>query len=205
MVSMNKPLFLVLLSACLALHSLGYAQKIGYVDMEFITSKLPEYQKAQAEINQFSEKWAKEIQDKFAEVDRMQRAYMAEEVLLTEEIKRKRLNEIKEKELEARDYNSKVFGMDGLLYQKKKEILKPVLERVQKATEKVVAQRKIDFMFDKSSDFVLVYTNPRHDYTDYVLEELGIDLKPQQASATNILPTTTSPTSPSNKVTKKPN
>ena len=204
MVSMNKPLFLVLLSACLTLHSLGYAQKIGYVDMEFITSKLPEYQKAQAEINQFSEKWAKEIQDKFAEVDRMQRAYMAEEVLLTEEIKRKRLNEIKEKELEARDYNSKVFGMDGLLYQKKKEILKPVLERVQKATEKVVAQRKIDFMFDKSSDFVLVYTNPRHDYTDYVLEELGIDLKPQQ-TATNTPPTTTSPTSPSNKVTKKPN
>ncbi|NIJ51356.1 outer membrane protein [Dyadobacter arcticus] len=145
--------------------------------MEFITSKLPEYQAAQTEMKKFSEKWAKEIRDKFSEIDRMQRAYMAEEILLTEDLKRKRQNEIKEKELEAGDYNSKIFGMEGLLFQKKKELMKPVLEKVQRAVTKVCSQRRLDFMFDKSSDVGMLYTNPKHDYSDYVMEELGIDPK----------------------------
>ncbi|TDB63411.1 OmpH family outer membrane protein [Arundinibacter roseus] len=178
---MKKNVFLVVLLSFFCLHA--QAQKFGYVDMEYITSKMPEYQKAQSEMNQFSEKWAKEIQEKFAEIDRLQRAFMAEEVLLTDELKRKRQNELKEKELEAREYNNKVFGMDGMMFEKKKELMKPVLERVQRAVEKVCAQRRLEFLFDKSSDFVMVYTNPRHDYTDYILEELGIDTKPVPASA----------------------
>jgi outer membrane protein len=194
---MKKILFLVALSSIMALQA--EAQKFGYVDMEYITSKMPEYQKAEAEMNQFSEKWAKEIQEKYAEIDRLQRAYMAEEVLLTEELKRKRQNEIKEKELEAREYNNKVFGMDGMMFQKKKELMKPVMERVQRAVEKVCAQRRLEFLFDKSSDFVMVYTNPRHDYTDYIMEELGIDTKPAAAAAA-----TPSNTTNPNSITKKP-
>ncbi|WP_247232732.1 OmpH family outer membrane protein [Telluribacter sp. SYSU D00476] len=179
---MNKFLILVVLSSILSVTA--QAQKIGYVDMEFVTSKMPEYQKAQAEINQFSEKWAKDIQEKFREVDRLQRAYMAEEVLLTDELKRKRQNEIKEKELEAREYNNKVFGMNGMLFEKKKDLMKPVMEKVQRAVDKVSAQRRLDFLFDKSSDFVMIYTNPKHDYTDYIMEELGIELKPAAAAST---------------------
>lgn len=151
--------------------------------MEFITSKMPEYQLAQTEMKKFSEKWAKEIQDKFAEIDRMQRAYMAEEILLTEDLKRTRQSEIKEKELEAGEYNSKIFGMEGLLFQKKKELMKPVLEKVQRAVTKVCSQRRLDFMFDKSSDIGMLYTNPKHDYSDYVMEELGIDPKNSKAAA----------------------
>lgn len=154
------------------------AQKFGYVDMEFIMNKLPEYVTAQAEIDRLSENWAKEIQEKLAAVDGMQRELMAEEVLLTDELRRKRQDLIREKELETREYNNRVFGMNGLLFQKKKELMKDVMDKVQRALDKVAAQRKLDFLFDKSSDFMLVYTNPRHDYTDYVLEELGIDLKP---------------------------
>jgi outer membrane protein len=197
MLRMKKIVFLVALSSVLALQA--QAQKFGYVDMEYITSKMPEYLKAQSEINQFSERWAKEIQEKFAEIDRLQRTYMAEEVLLTDDLKRKRQNEIKEKELEAREYNNKVFGMDGMLFQKKKELMKPVLERVQRAVEKVCAQRRLEFLFDKSSDFVMVYTNPRHDYTDYILEELGIETKPAAAVA----PVSASPGN-QNSITKKP-
>lgn len=157
--------------------STGWAQKFGYTDMEFITSKMPEYQQAQAEMKKFSEKWAKEIDEKFAEISRMQRAYMAEEVLLTDELKRKRQSEIKEKELEAREYNSKIFGMDGLLFQKKKELMKPVLEKVQRAVTKVCAQRRLDFLFDKSSDVGLLFTNPTFDYSDYIMDELGLNEK----------------------------
>ncbi|GAA4446144.1 OmpH family outer membrane protein [Ravibacter arvi] len=162
---------------------LASAQKFGYVDMEFIMSKLPEYATAQAEIDKLSDSWAKEIQDKMAAVDAMQRELMAEEVLLTEELKKKRRDQIREKELETREYNNKVFGMNGMLFQKKKELMKDVMDKVQRALDKVAVQRKLDMIIDKSSDFVLVYTNPRHDYTDYVLEELGIDLKPKAANA----------------------
>ncbi|KQS33082.1 OmpH family outer membrane protein [Dyadobacter sp. Leaf189] len=177
--------FFILLVLSILYTSVANAQKIGYTDMEFITSKMPEYQAAQTEMKKFSEKWAKEIQDKFGEIDRMQRAYMAEEILLTEELKRKRQNEIKEKELEAGEYNSKIFGMDGLMFQKKKELMKPVLEKVQRAVTKVCSQRRLDFMFDKSSDVGMLYTNPKHDYSDYVMEELGIDPKANKTTGSD--------------------
>lgn len=174
--------FLILLVLSLVAVAPVWSQKFGYTDMEYITSKMPEYQQAQDEMKKFSEKWAKEIQDKYAEIDRMQRAYMAEEVLLTDELKRKRQNEIKEKELEAREYNSRIFGMEGLLFQKKKELMKPVMERVQRAVSKVCSQRRLDFLLDKSGDSGLLYTNPKHDYSDYLIEELGIELKPKTGS-----------------------
>ena len=199
---MKKIVFLVLLSSVLAFQA--QAQKFGYVDMEYITSKMPEYQKAVSEMDQFSERWAKEIQEKFVEIDRLQRTYMAEEVLLTDELKRKRQNEIKEKELEAREYNDKVFGMDGMMFQKKKDLMKPVMERVQRSLEKVCDQRRLDFLFDKSSGIVLVYTNPKHDYTDYVMEDLGIETKPAAAVAAPTLPANTNSTN-QNSITKKPN
>ena len=175
-----KKIFILLVLSILYQSEVS-AQKIGYVDMEFITSKMPEYQAAQTEMKKFSEKWAKEIQDKFAEVNRMQRAYMAEEVLLTDELKRKRQSEIKEKELEAREYNSKIFGMEGLLFQKKKELMKPAMEKVQRAVSKICIQKRLDFMFDKSSDVGMIYSNPKHDYSDYIMEELGIDVQPAKA------------------------
>ena len=169
------------------------AQKIGYTDMEFITSKMPEYLAAQTEMKKFSEKWAKEISDKYSEIDRMQRAYMAEEILLTDDLKRKRQSEIREKELEAGEYNSKIFGMEGLLFQKKKEIMKPVLEKVQRAVTKVCNQRRLDFMFDKSSDVGMLFTNPKHDYSDYVMEELGIDPRAGKALPAERVGVTESP------------
>lgn len=177
-----KKIFILLVLSILCSSAL-YAQKIGYTDMEFITSKMPEYQAAQTEMKKFSDKWAQEIRDKFAEIDRMQRAYMAEEILLTDELKRKRQSEIKEKELEAGEYNSKIFGVEGLMFQKKKELMKPVLEKVQRAVTKVCSQRRLDFMFDKSSDVGMLYTNPKHDYSDYVMEELGIDPKANKAGS----------------------
>ncbi len=164
--------FVLLLSVLVS--EMAAAQKFGYVDMEYITGKMPDYQKAQADVDKFSERWTKEIQDKFADIDRLQRVYQAEEVLLTEDLKRKRQQEIADKATEAREYNNKIFGFEGMLFQKKKETIKTVTDQVYKVMEKVARQRKLDFIFDKSSEFVVVYSNPQHDYTDYVMEELGL-------------------------------
>ncbi len=142
---------------------------------------MPEYQKALGEIDKFADKWSKDIQDKYVEIDKLQKAYQAEEILLTDDMKRDRQRIIAEKEREAREYNNKVFGYEGLLFQKKKELIKAPMELVNRALEKVAVQKKLDFLFDKASDFVMLYTNPRHDYTDYVMEELGLDADTKKA------------------------
>ena len=160
----------------------AWAQKFGYVDTEFVFSKLPDYKKAQEGIDQFADRWSKDILDKQAELEKMQRAYQAEEILLTDDMKRERQRVIGDKEREAREYNNKVFGYEGLLFQKKKELMKVPTELVQRAIDKVASQRKLDFVFDKASEgMVMLYTNPRHDYTDYVMEELGLDPDSQKA------------------------
>ena len=205
---MKKGIVILLLSLAVG-QEVANAQKFGHVDMEFVASKMPEFQKAQTEADRFSEKWAKDIQDKYTEIERMQKAYLAEEILLTDDLKRKRQAEITDKEREAREYNNKIFGFEGLLFQKKKDMMKPILETVGKAMEKVCAKRKLDYLFDKSSDFVIVYSNPQHDYTDYVLEELGLNKattnnKVSKASVEAPKPAETEAIEPKNSKTVKP-
>ncbi|GAB3565599.1 hypothetical protein GCM10027578_13300 [Spirosoma luteolum] len=168
---------------------------------------MPEYQKALGEIDKFTDKWSKDIQDKYVEIDRLQRAYQAEEILLTDDMKRERQRALSEKEREAREYNNKVFGYEGMLFQKKKELMRTPMELVSRAIEKVSLQKKLDFMFDKASDFVMLYTNPRHDYTEYIMEELGLDINAKPGKPTPVAGTTQS--SPAggntdNKTTVKP-
>ncbi len=149
------------------------AQKFGYIDTDYILSQLPEYKEAQQEIDQLSKAWQDEIRKMYEEINRMYSELQAEEVLLTPEMKEERIAEIRKKEEEVREYNNKVFGYEGLFFLKKKELMKPVLEKVFEATEKVCKAHRLQFMFDKSADMVMIYTDPIHDYTDYVLEELG--------------------------------
>lgn len=152
-----------------------HAQKFGYIDTEYITSKMPEYQSAQLEIEKLTSKWIKEVSDKNDEVVKLEKNYRAEEILLTEEMKQQRLRVIADKEKEAKDLQNKIFGLNGELLKKKQDIMKPVLDEVAKAVEKVATTKRLDFLFDKSSDgLAMLYTNPVHDYTDYVMEELGI-------------------------------
>lgn len=181
---MKKGLIFVTLLSFLAIGELQ-AQKLGYVDSEFITSKMPAYQKALTEIDKFAEKWSKDIQDKYTEIDKLQKTYQAEEILLTEDMKRERLRIISDKEREAREYNNKVFGYEGFLFQKKKELMKPVTETVMRAIDKIATQKRLDMVLDKASEgVVLLFTNPRHDYTDYVMEELGLVADPKAKNNT---------------------
>jgi outer membrane protein len=162
--------------AALLLFGLNIAdcQKFGYIDSDFILSKLPEYKKAQDEIDQLASGWQKEVEDLQKKVDALYRAYQAEQVLLTEEMKAGRLEEITKKETELKDYNKKVFGFGGLFFLKKQELIKPLQDKVFEAVEKVAKSNRLAIIFDKSGELVMIYTDPRHDYTDFVLEELGL-------------------------------
>lgn len=174
---MKKIIFLLFL-ALVSVESM--AQKFGYIDTEYITSKMPEYKQAEEAIQKFSEKWVQDIQAKYTELDKMRQQFQQEEILMTPEIKRERQKAIEDKENEVKELNNKVFGMNGTLFMKRKELLKPVMDDIYKACEKVARQKQLMFIFDKASDMSMIYTDPRHDYSDFVMEALGISLKTEK-------------------------
>jgi outer membrane protein len=161
------------------------AQKFGYVDTEFITSKMPEYAKVQKQIEQNTTRWLAEVEKKKVELEKLEKDYKLEELLLTEDLKQQRLAAIQAKNKEAKAFENQVFGTEGELFKLKQAAYKSILDQISKAIEKVVRAKRLDFIFDKANDgLVLLYTNPVHDYSDYVLEELGLELDPNLAEKT---------------------
>lgn len=166
----------ILLTTVFLVFGLNFAkaQKFGYIDSDFILSKLPDYRKAQDEIDRLSASWQKEIEEMQRKVQSLYAEYEAEQVLLTEEMKQERMGAIEKKEAELKEYQKKVFGFGGLFFLKKQELIKPLQDKVFEAVEKVAKSNRLAIIFDKSGELVMIYTDPRHDYTDFVLEELGL-------------------------------
>ena len=150
------------------------AQRFGYIDTKFILEKMPEFKKAQEEINNLSALWEKEILGMSKNIEGMYSALQAEQVLLTEEMRKERTDAIKKKEAELKEYQKKVFGFDGLFFLKKQELIKPVQDKVWDAVDKVAKKNNLAIVFDKAGELVMIYTDPRFDYTDFVLDELGL-------------------------------
>jgi outer membrane protein len=154
--------------------NLVFAQRFGYVDTDYVLNKMPDYKKAQDEINQLSEGWEKEIQDMAKKIEAMYSSLQAEQVLLTDEMRKERMETIQKREAELKEYQKKVFGFGGLFFLKKQELIKPVQDKVWDAADKVAKQNNLAIIFDKAGELVMIYTDPRYDYTDFVLEELGL-------------------------------
>lgn len=150
------------------------AQRFGYIDTDYVLNKMPEYAKAQDEIEQLSQAWEKDAQEIAKKVESMYSALQAEQVLLTEVMKKERQEEIQVEEDKLKEYQKKVFGFGGLLFLKKQELIKPVQDKVWEAVDKVAKKNNLDIVFDKASQLVMIYTDPRYDYTDFVLDELGL-------------------------------
>ncbi|QIL76822.1 OmpH family outer membrane protein [Hymenobacter sp. HDW8] len=189
-------LFIVL--AGLLTASAAQAQKFGYVDSEFVMGKLPAYAAAQQELNTLSGNWQKDIENQKKDLDKLYRTYQAEEVLLTEAAKKKRQDEILKKEQEIKAYQNKIFGFEGQLFKKRQELTKPVQDQVFEAIERVAKKKQLAIVFDKAGDLTMLYTNPVHDYTEFVLEELGLASEeknqPGKKGAVQTVETPTTPT-----------
>lgn len=150
------------------------AQRFGYIDTDYILKKMPEYKKAEDEISQLSQAWEKEASEMAKGIEAMYAALQAEQVLLTDEMKTEREKTIKLKENELKEYQKKAFGFEGLLFLKKQELIKPVLDKIWDAADKVAKQNNLAIVFDKAGQLVMIYTDPRYDYTEFVLEALGL-------------------------------
>jgi len=136
---------------------------------------MSEYKEAQVEIEKLAKGWEQEIQKMYQEAEALQADLKAEEVLLTKEMYQDRQSIIDKKWKEIKDYQKQIFGFDGLYFLKKKELIKPVQDRVFEAVEIVAKNNRLQIVFDKSGELVMIYTDPIHDYTDHVLEELKLE------------------------------
>lgn len=147
--------------------------KFAYVDTDYILSQIPEYKAAQSELDKVSVQWQKEIEAKYAEIDKMYKAYQAEQILLTEDMKKKREGDIIAKEKEAKDLQKQRFGVDGELFKKRQELVKPIQDKVYAAVKAVAEKGTYSAIFDKSSDLTILYASSKLDKSDAVLAYMG--------------------------------
>jgi len=152
------------------------AQKWGYIDSEYILNKHPDYKIVQQELEKLSDAWKKEAQNLDKEVKDMYTQLNAEEVLLTEEMYQTRLQEIKKKQEASQEFNSRIFGINGQYFQKQAELMQPLQSKIYDAIEIVVRKNNLGMLWDKAASATgIIYTDPRHDYSEFVLDELGIE------------------------------
>jgi outer membrane protein len=150
------------------------AQKYAIIDTKYILDRLPEYKQAQKQLDDVAAGWQKEIDSMQANLDRMYKDYDAEQVMLSEELRKKREDQLFQKEKNLRDQQRKRFGFEGDLFNKRKELIKPVQDKVYNAVQKIAAQRGYDFILDKSEGITIIFADPKLDKSEDILRELGV-------------------------------
>lgn len=150
------------------------AQKLAVIDTKYILDKLPDYKTAQKTLDNFSEQWQRELDNKNGEVDKMYKDLDAERVMLSDELIKKREDQLFNKEKELRDLQKKRFGYEGDLFKKRQELVKPIQDKVYTAIQKIAQQRGYDLMLDKSEGITVIFADPKLDRSDDVLRELGV-------------------------------
>ena len=150
------------------------AQRYAVIDSKYILEKLPEYKSAQQKLDQFSEQWQQEIDKKSADLDKMYKDYDAEQVMLSDDLRKKREAQLFTKEKYLRDQQRNRFGFEGDLFKKRQELIKPVQDKVYNAVQKIATTRGYDLILDKSEGITVIFADPKLDKSDDVLRELGI-------------------------------
>ncbi|GDX42704.1 MAG: hypothetical protein RL555_963 [Bacteroidota bacterium] len=152
----------------------GAAQKYAVVDTRYILDKMPEYRTAQQQLDVMAATWQKQIDSMQTALDRLYREFDAEQVMLTAELKKRKEDQLFNKEKELRDLQRKRFGFEGDLFRKRQELVKPVQDKVYNAIQKLAASRGYDFVLDKSEGITIIFADPKLDKSEEVLKELGI-------------------------------
>lgn len=147
--------------------------KFCFVDTEYILKHIPEYKSAQTQLDDISAEWQKEIDARYAAIEKMYKSYQAEQVLLSDEIKQKREQEIVDKEKQVKEYQKQKFGFQGELYKKREELIKPIQDKVFEAINKYADQYSYGVIFDKSGDATMLYTSAKLDKSNDVITALG--------------------------------
>ncbi len=151
--------------------------RVAYIDTEYILDQMPEYRSAQKQLDLMADQWKEEIQKKADEIDKLYKDYQAQWVLLPEDQRKKKEEDITAKEKALTQYKKDKFGPDGELDKKRQTLIKPIQDKVFDAVQQLAKQSAIDIIFDKAGAVTMMYTNAKYDRSDDVLELLGINNK----------------------------
>ena len=149
------------------------AQKYAYVDTEYIMNNIPLYETAKQQLDELSEQWQYEVDEAKNQVEKLYKDFQAEKVFLTDEQKIKREDEIVQKEKDLRSLQQKYFGREGMLFSKRKELLKPIQDDIFNAVKEIAQEGNYAVIFDTANSLNMLYTDPKHDKSDDVLRKLG--------------------------------
>ena len=159
---------------CVAAAAFGAsAQKFALVNMDYVLRNLPDYEMANEQLNQVSQRWEKEIVALQKEAETMYKNYQADMVFLTQEQQNKRAEEVAAKEKEVAELRSKYFGPEGELYKKRQSLMKPIQENIYNAVKAVSEERKYQVIFDRASSQSIIFASPTIDVSNEVLAKLG--------------------------------
>ena len=156
--------------------------KVGYIDSEFILSRMTEYTQVEQQIDRMAQDWEQEVEERRREVDEMFQEYQARELLFTNEERQRKREEILQAEEDVERLRMQYFGPEGQLFQQQESLMRPIQERVLEAVEIVAERGSFDYVFDKNGgSFLFLYARDNLNLSDEVLEELGIEVEARAA------------------------
>ncbi len=170
---MKKLVLSLVVMLCLSVASQAQ-QRYAVIDTKYILDKVPEYKDADKKLAAISQQWQKEIDDRQATLDKMYKNYEAEQFMLTDELKKKREDELFVREKEVRELQKKRFGYEGDLFKERQRLVKPIQDKIYNVIQKLATARNYDFVLDKSEGITIIFADPKLDKSDDVLKELGI-------------------------------
>jgi len=171
---MKKMLLSLLLLSAITITTAN-AQRYCVIDSKYILENITEYKDAQTKLDKLSETWQKEIDNMMQEVERMYKSYQAERAMLSDEVRKKREEEIVQKEKNAKELQKQRFGYEGDLFKQRQKLVKPIQDRVYNAVQKMATQKSYDMVLDKAGGITIFYAEPKLDRSDDVLKLLGIN------------------------------
>jgi len=152
----------------------GSAQKFAYVDTDYILGNIPSYKEAQEQLNKLSVQWQKEVESEYGEIDKLYKQFQVDKLLLSEEMKSKREQEIMQREKEVKQLQKKRFGPEGDKFKKEQELVKPIQDEVFNAVKEVASNEGYAIIFDAaSSSLTMLFTDPKYDVSDDILKKMG--------------------------------
>lgn len=172
---MKRTLYIICALVCAIAFGTNYAaaQKVAYIDMQYILKNLPQYETANEQLSMISKRWQKEIDALTQEAKLLETNYQTEQIFLSEDLKKKREQEIVQKQNEALELKRKYFGQNGELFKKREALLKPIQDEIYAAIQEIANDKKYDVVKDRSADPALIYMSSKLDISDMVLQKLG--------------------------------
>ncbi len=159
--------------AVLSFTAASFAQRFVYVDSEYILNSIPDYKQAQKSLDDIAENWRAEIDRKYKDIDDLYKAFQAEQILMPEDVKIRKQQEIEQKEKDVKEFQKQKFGYEGELFQKKQELIKPIQDKIYNEIQKMAAEKAYDFIFDKANGASMLYASTKYDKSDDILRAMG--------------------------------